>query len=404
MREARSLLREDDLRPQLWRYWVDLLSSWVGLIAGIQLMQAGALPWPARAAAFAMAVILGYRCALFTHEIAHQPEKNFRAFRFVWNLLIGIPFLMPSFTYSTHLDHHRRRSYGTSHDGEYLPFGSRPVWHLLGYLAESFIIPILAIVRFGVMTPLTWLGQPFRDWVHRHASSMIIDPAYVRPLPSDRQLRNIRMQEIACFGFLVIASFMIVRSWMGVGILDPWLLPHVYAVAVTILFVNSVRTLGAHRYYYDRRAANDEPMSFTEQLLDSINYPHRPWLTTLWAPVGLQYHALHHLFPSMPYHAMPKAHRRLMEGLPADSPYRLTESPGLPQALANLWRRARQSGQDTAPSSFTETVSPRGDVRHDAPTSGPITTPSRRHATSYSAAPPPSRRSSAKGRSSQESS
>lgn len=345
MREARDLLTDEDLRPKLWHYWVDMLASWAGLLAGIELMGTAGLPLAARLGGFAMAVVLGYRSALFIHELAHQPAEEFRTFRLVWNLLIGIPFLMPTFVYQTHLDHHRRRHYGTSHDGEYLPFGTRPVWHLVVYLAQSFVIPLLAILRFGVMTPLTWLGKPIRDWVHRHASSMIIDPTYVRPLPSDKQLRLIRLQEVACFLFLLGVGTLVVLSWNGIGPLDPWLLPQVYAVTVTIILINAVRTLGAHRYYYDAHAEQDRPMTFTEQLLDSVNYPERPFLTTLWAPVGLQYHGLHHLFPSLPYHAMRSVHARLMEGLPADSPYRQTVSPGLGVALADLWRRASRSGK-----------------------------------------------------------
>lgn len=345
MRVARGLLRDEDLRPRLWRYWLDLLASWVGLMGGMLLLgfEGAALPW--RAAGFAAAVVLGYRCALFIHEIAHQSEREFRTFRLAWDVLVGIPFLIPSFVYQTHLDHHRRRTYGTSHDGEYLPFGTRPAWHALGYLAESFVIPLLAIARFGVLTPLTWLGRGPRDWVHRHASSMVIDPLYVRPLPSDRQLRAIRWREAATFLFVVVVGVMAVRSWLGVGLLDPWLLPRVYAVAVTIILLNALRTLGAHRYVYDRRAAEDRPLTFTEQLLDSVNYPRQRWLTTLWAPVGLQFHALHHLFPSMPYHALRGAHARLMAGLPADSPYRQTESPGLAHTLADLWRRSRAAGR-----------------------------------------------------------
>jgi fatty acid desaturase len=347
MRQARDLLRDEDLRPKLWLYWTDLLLSWAGLILSAQVMVYPAFPWPLRVAGYVVAVILGYRCALFTHEIAHQPEREFRTFRFVWNVLIGIPFMIPSFMYTIHLEHHRRRSYGTSHDGEYLPFGTRPVWHLVAYLGQSFIIPLLAIFRFGVLTPLTWLGKPMRDWVHQHASSMIIDPAYVRPLPSDRQLRDIRLQEAATFGFLVVGLILNACSWFNVGnvrlVIEPWLLPHVYLIAVTVIFINAVRTLGAHRYYYDRRAEEDRPMTFTEQLLDSINYPQRPFTTTLWAPVGLQFHALHHLFPSLPYHSLRTAHKRLMAGLPADSPYRQTNSPGLLHALTDLWRRACES-------------------------------------------------------------
>jgi fatty acid desaturase len=88
-------------------------------------------------------------------------------------------------------------------------------------------------------------------------------------------------------------------------------------------------------------------MTFLEQTLDSLNYPRRPWITELWGPVGLRYHALHHLFPSLPYHTLPEAHRRLIERLPADSPYRSTERVALWRTLAELWHEARthQSGE-----------------------------------------------------------
>ena len=40
------------------------------------------------------------------------------------------------------------------------------------------------------------------------------------------------------------------------------------------------------------------------------------FITGLWAPVGLRYHATHHLFMSMPYHHnLSKAQRRLVNGL-----------------------------------------------------------------------------------------
>jgi fatty acid desaturase len=57
----------------------------------------------------------------------------------------------------------------------------------------------------------------------------------------------------------------------------------------------------------------------------------------------MRFHALHHLFPSLPYHALGAAHRRLMARLPPDSPYRLTEAPRLSASLRQLWRAARGS-------------------------------------------------------------
>ena len=106
---------------------------------------------------------------------------------------------------------------------------------------------------------------------------------------------------------------------------------------------NALRTLGAHRWLN-----NGGEMSFIEQMLDSVTYDRRPLLTGLWAPVGLRFHALHHIFPSMPYHAMAEAHRRLMRDLPSDSPYRKTVSPSLWNELSALWRRAKSSARSVA--------------------------------------------------------
>ena len=83
-------------------------------------------------------------------------------------------------------------------------------------------------------------------------------------------------------------------------------------------------------------------MTFVDQLLDSVNYPKHGWITELWGPVGTRFHALHHLFPSLPYHAFPEAHRRLVAALPEDSPYRQTEEPSLTAAIIDLIRRNRE--------------------------------------------------------------
>ena len=64
------------------------------------------------------------------------------------------------------------------------------------------------------------------------------------------------------------------------------------------MFLNQVRTLVAHLWEND-----GEPMSVTAQYLDSVNVPPPATLPALWAPVGLRYHALHHLLPGVPYHA-----------------------------------------------------------------------------------------------------
>ncbi|MEN1680306.1 MAG: fatty acid desaturase [Planctomycetota bacterium] len=340
--QARSIVGES-FRPKPWVYWTDLLASWAVAMVAFQLVTApvlgdSAADWAIRVGCFLVSSLLIYRCSLFIHELMHLPEDKMVVFRKAWNLICGVPFLIPSFIYLTHIHHHRRKHYGTEHDGEYLPLSSRSPWYLVWYLSQSLFIPVLAVVRFGVLTPLTWFNTPLRQWVLRHASSMIIDPAYLRPLPTEKTLRLIRRQERFVFAYLVIFGVLIYRGAFHNGLVNPWVLLQAYLTGVTIVTINALRTVGAHRWLN----ADESEMTFVEQLVDSVNYD-RGWLAELWAPVGLRYHALHHLFPSMPYHALPTAHARLMAGLPADSPYRQTVGKSLTAELADLWRRAAES-------------------------------------------------------------
>jgi fatty acid desaturase len=355
--EARRIVG-DFFRPNPWIYWTDFLASWSVAMLSFALVQrpdrlannalwtipalasTTAWHWPAAAALFVVSSLLMYRCSLFIHELVHIRASEFRAFRLVWNLLCGIPFLVPSFVYYTHIDHHRRKHYGTHEDGEYIPLSNMPAWQILFYLSQCLVIPLLAIVRWGLLTPLTWISPRVRDWVHRHASSMIMDPKYIRPLPTKKVRRIMRLQEFCCFA---VVWFIAARMFVSYGLifnepLSPWFLVQVYATGVFIVTINALRTLGAHRWTSPGRE-----MNFVEQMLDSVNYPHNTVVGGLWAPVGLRFHALHHIFPTMPYHALPEAHRRLMRDLPADSPYRRTEARSLTESLTSLWRRAKAS-------------------------------------------------------------
>ena len=60
----------------------------------------------------------------------------------------------------------------------------------------------------------------------------------------------------------------------------------------------------------------------------------------------MRYHALHHLLPSLPYHAMGTAHRRLMSCLPEDSPYRMTIRPSLWAAIGDVIRNVDKAKPD----------------------------------------------------------
>jgi hypothetical protein len=82
-----------------------------------------------------------------------------------------------------------------------------------------------------------------------------------------------------------------------------------------------------------------------DQLFDSVNLKGMPLVTELFFPLNLRYHALHHLFPSLPYHSLAAAHRRLMAELPEDSPYRNTVYPGFWSVVRDVVRNARRVSQ-----------------------------------------------------------
>ena len=342
--QARPLVA-DLFTPNPVIYWADLLGSALGghLCFGLVRLLPFLLPglpwlsWPLRGLAFVGSVLLYYRAAMFIHELAHLKRGTFRAFRCAWNLLIGIPMLTPSFLYHPHLEHHRRSRYGTADDAEYLPLGHAPPWHILAYLVRPLVVPFLFVARFALFTPLAWFCPPLRRWVYRRASSVMVNLGYHRPPPLRGALLVLRLQEALCF---VWCLGLIVLPLVYLHRLPTPFLVHSYVTAVCVLFLSGFRTLGEHRWN-----GQGELMTLEEQLFDSVNYPHRPHFTELWGPVGLRFHALHHVFPTLPYHALPEAHRRLMQHLPADSPYRRTEQVALLGALWDVWRRAERSAR-----------------------------------------------------------
>jgi fatty acid desaturase len=68
-------------------------------------------------------------------------------------------------------------------------------------------------------------------------------------------------------------------------------------------------------------------------------------LAPIWAPVGLRYHALHHLLPSLPYHSLGEAHRRLMGGAGHGSTYRKANYSGMLLLISKVTRGAIQASR-----------------------------------------------------------
>jgi fatty acid desaturase len=331
-REARDIVK-DLFRPDPRVYWLDTFATaavaYPAAAIYFQLPVNNPLKWVALfVSGFAL-----FRVGTFMHEIQHFSSRSMRWFATGWNLLCGIPLLMPSFLYDNHASHHRNTTYGTIDDGEYLPLGGGAIVHFAVYVAQALLLPLFVAFRFLFLTPLALASRLWRKLVLERFSYYGINPHY-KHTPPDPMPRSWRWLETACM----------VRAWfipmaIVIGINPPTHILELYLIAVVSLGLNYVRNVAAHHY----RNESLQRMTYTEQLLDSVNITGHPLWTELLFPVGLRYHALHHIFPSLPYHNLGKAHRRLMRELPADSPYRRTVYPSFASVVRELWNDARKS-------------------------------------------------------------
>ena len=323
---------DDLLVPRPAYYWIDFLASITCFYGGFAATAVLPLSNPLKLLGAVVAVLCVYRAVVFIHELAHLSPGRVPGFRVAWNLLCGIPLLVPSFLYGSHRDHHARRAYGTPKDGEYRPWGCPG--NRIGivmFASSSFLGLPAGVLRFGILGPISWLNPRIREWVAVNASSLVVDPRYRRDPPSQQEARGWRVQE-ACVLIYLLATV----AALVTGLIDVELLVQLYLISAAALLLNSLRTLAAHRY----RSAGD-PLTTTQQLLDSLNYPRPSWLIPLWAPVGLRFHAMHHLFPGIPYHNLAAAHDRVMGMLPGGSQYHRAAGYGLAASLSELWRSAR---------------------------------------------------------------
>lgn len=320
----------DFSRPDPRIYWGDLAATAVVAYGAL----AGALLLPFRAVALALCIVSAlafYRALSFIHELTHIRRDRLPGFSAAWNVLIGIPLLTPGFMYDdVHTRHHAKTTYGTSRDPEYLPLASMGRGALVLFVCVSALAPLGLLFRFAVVAPFSLFGSALRKVVVERYSALAINPSFRRPPPTGAFRREWLIQEVAAS---VWAMAILVLVAAGLISLNSLLIA--LGIGSGVAVINQVRTLGAH--LWDNESG--DPMSLTAQYLDSVNVPPPATLPVLWAPVGLRYHALHHLLPSVPYHALGTVHRHLSLELGDRGTFRRADYHDLRSVIARIAAR-----------------------------------------------------------------
>lgn len=330
LRAAAELTRDiSTARPEI--YWPDML---VSATVGYTALAAAILIDNPVLAIFAgmVSVMAMYRALLFIHEISHLHRNALPGFRTVWNLIVGIPMLTPSLMYEqVHTIHHSRTRYGTAEDPEYLPLALMKPWSLPVFILIALLAPLALVVRWSVLAPIGLIVPAVRTFAWQRVSSLSINPDFRRRAPeTEEQRRWFAWQQV---GASLWALFVLSTPfWLG------WK-PLLVAVAVAsgVAVFNQLRTLVAHLWEND-----GGQLSVTGQYLDSVNVP--GVVALLWAPVGLRYHATHHLLPSLPYHSLHEAHRRISGHLEEGSTYHGANHKGMWPLVLRIARSTMRRG------------------------------------------------------------
>ena len=334
LRAAADVTRDLNV-PDARIYWTDFLASAVTGYARARARRDDARARFVMLAAGLVSILALFRAGSFIHELTHIKKGELGGFKLGWNLIVGVPLLIPSFLYEgIHNLHHAKIRYGTVEDPEYLPLALMKPWTLPVFVVAAALAPLALLFRFAVLAPLSLLIPRLRKLVVERYSGLQINPQFRRKPAEGELARQWRWQEGAA-SLWAIALVALALS----GIVPLQALLVFLGVTSGTMLLNQTRTLVAHLWEND-----GEPLTRDRAIPRQRQRARRPGpAAELWAPVGL---ALSRAPPSAARAALSRARAPRIAASrsgwarirPITAPITAGCSPLVGRLAVNIWR------------------------------------------------------------------
>lgn len=308
-------------------FYLDLIAT--AILAWVPLYLLSVTPLGAMSVLYFVLAYVGFfRGHAFIHEVVHF-RKKIKGLGPLYNVLFGYPNRAPYYIHEPHQFHHLPTTFATAKDPEYMVLAGKGRFFFFLPILTTPFVPLVLLLRFGVLPLVSWaFPVTARTWLYNRLSTLVVNPGYFRDIRHSNDLKVALREDSLCALFFL--------GWVALaytGVLNVTFFISLYAVIVATTLVNIYRARVAH--HYDNHSG--ERLSPYGILRDSTCVEGSV-LDIFWAPIGLKYHSMHHLAPTIPYHNLARAHYFLKAQLTQDHPYNQTIVANVALGLRQFWR------------------------------------------------------------------
>jgi len=234
------------------------------------------------------------------HEIIHFKNK-LKPLYWLWNLSFGAFINFPIYMHEPHFDHHATNKFGTIKDPEYEVMANKKPGELILAPLVMLALTTFLFIRFTLLPLFLYFGKIEKVW--KHFSTFALNLKYVRDT-SEISKQQI-FQDYLCSFYNISLITMAVNDIVPIQ-----LIIIIFMQTYLGLVWNFYRAMAAHRYTSDFKAKAGQ-----EDLLEDCVTISAVYMQPLF-PNYIGYHAIHHLYPQIPYYNLKKAHKICAERSP----------------------------------------------------------------------------------------